>query len=71
MKLTKPWLICLAVLLKGAVKSHASEDPKPPNLIVIMTDEHNLRTIGAYREQLGKKQSFPWGDGVAVESKWL
>ena len=59
----------MAVLLKCVVKIHASEDPKPPNLIVIMTDEHNLRTIGAYREQLGKNQSFPWGDGIAVESK--
>eukprot|EP00559_Dactyliosolen_fragilissimus_P006969 CAMPEP_0184856872 /NCGR_PEP_ID=MMETSP0580-20130426/2039_1 /TAXON_ID=1118495 /ORGANISM="Dactyliosolen fragilissimus" /LENGTH=462 /DNA_ID=CAMNT_0027352133 /DNA_START=195 /DNA_END=1579 /DNA_ORIENTATION=+ len=26
-----------------------------------MTDEHNLRTIGAYREILGEKQGYIWG----------
>ena len=69
MKISTRWMICIAAaaLLKCAVM--ASEGPKEPNLIVIMTDEQNFRTIGAYRDQLGKDQSFPWGEGVEVQSK--
>ncbi|MBD0400633.1 sulfatase-like hydrolase/transferase [Flammeovirga sp. EKP202] len=37
-----------------------------PNLILIITDEHNFRTIGAYKEQLIKKglkeMANPWGE---------
>ena len=57
-------VICITAFLKWTVIA-----TNQPNLIVIMTDEQNLRTIGAYREQLGKDQSFPWGDGVEVKSK--
>jgi len=39
-----------------------------PNLIVIMTDEHNLRTLGCYRDRMNKAQSFVWGNGVKVET---
>jgi len=39
-----------------------------PNLIVIMTDEHNLRTIGAYRKLMNTEQAFPWGPGVELET---
>jgi len=39
-----------------------------PNLLIIHTDEHNLRTIGAYRELLSAEQAFMWGENVVVET---
>lgn len=39
-----------------------------PNIIVIMTDEHSIRTIGAYREQLTDDQAYIWGDNIKVET---
>ena len=39
-----------------------------PNLIMIMTDEHNLRTLGCYRDLMDEKQAFPWGEGVKVDT---
>ncbi|MDP7559700.1 MAG: sulfatase-like hydrolase/transferase, partial [Planctomycetota bacterium] len=33
-----------------------------------MTDEHNFRTLGCYREQLSKDQAFVWGKGVKVDT---
>ncbi len=39
-----------------------------PNLVVIQTDEHNFRTLGAYRALLPKEQAFIWGDGVKVDT---
>lgn len=35
-----------------------------PNLLVIMTDEHNFRTLGCYRETLSDNQAFMWGKSV-------
>ncbi len=45
-----------------------------PNLLVIHTDEHNFRTLGAYRALLPPEQAFIWGAGLAVETPnidWL
>ena len=39
-----------------------------PNLIIIMTDEHNLRTLGCYRDTMENSQSFVWGEGVKVDT---
>ncbi len=39
-----------------------------PNLIMVMTDEHNLRTLGCYRQHLKAKQAHVWGKGVRVET---
>lgn len=49
----------------GQEKSTATDKP---NLIIIQTDEHNFRTLGAYREQLTHDQAFVWGDGVEVKT---
>ncbi|MCX7044143.1 MAG: sulfatase [Candidatus Sumerlaeota bacterium] len=57
----------------------AADAPKPaagdkpnlgekPNLVVIVTDEHNFRTLGCYRALLPKEQAFVWGEGIAVET---
>ena len=39
-----------------------------PNVIIIQTDEHNLRTLGCYREQMSESQAFIWGKGNKVET---
>lgn len=44
------------------------ESAQPPNVLVIMTDEHNFRTLGCYRERLPKEEAFVWGEGIAVET---
>ncbi|MEJ6733614.1 MAG: sulfatase [Opitutaceae bacterium] len=51
-----------------------AEKPIRPNLLVIQTDEHNFRTLGAYRDLLSDDQSFMWGEGIKVETPnidWL
>ena len=43
-----------------------------PNILVIMTDEQNLRTIGKYRDLFRQsypnstQHTHPWGEGVEV-----
>jgi len=46
-------------------------DTTKPNLVVIMTDEHNFRTLGCYRALLPKDQAFIWGDGIEVKTPHL
>lgn len=54
------WLLyCCASLLAADAR---------PNLLIIMTDEHNFRTLGCYRELLSEDQAYVWGPGVAVET---
>lgn len=38
------------------------------NLLIIMTDEYNFRTLGRYRDLLNEEQAYLWGMGVAVET---
>lgn len=42
-----------------------------PNLVVVMTDEHNFRTLGCYRDRLAEDQAFVWGKGVKVDTPHL
>lgn len=44
-----------------------SGEQRPPNLIVVMTDEHNFRTLGCYRRLLAVEQAQMWGP-VVVET---
>jgi len=46
-----------------AAMSQAAET-MPPNLLVIITDEHNFRTLGCYRELLPESQALMWGKAV-------
>jgi arylsulfatase A-like enzyme len=43
-----------------------------PNLIMILTDEHNMRTLGCYREyfksQNQTEQAYIWGEELEVET---
>ncbi|WP_372806486.1 sulfatase [Pontiella sp.] len=41
---------------------------RPPNLLIIHTDEHNFRTLGCYRELMTDDQSLVWGKGVKVDT---
>jgi len=41
-------------------------DAALPNVLVIITDEHNFRTLGCYREQMSAEQAEMWGPGVVV-----
>lgn len=61
-------LACLLLAPSAAV--YGAETPKP-NLVVILSDEHNFRTLGCYRALLPKDQAFVWGEGVAVETPHL
>ena len=46
----------------------ANDIDKSPNLLIIMTDEHNIRTLGCYRELMDESQAFVWGNGVKVDT---
>ncbi len=39
-----------------------------PNVLIVITDEHNFRTLGCYRQQLTRDQAEMWGPGAIVET---
>src|SRR6056297_102346 len=43
-----------------------SAETDRPNVLVIITDEHNFRTLGCYRRQLPVEQAEMWGPGAVV-----
>lgn len=57
---------------KNKKKNRNKKNKKRPNVIVIMTDEHNFRTISSYRKHLlskyPKESVDVWGDNVFVET---
>jgi len=58
-------LCVLAFLAILCVAPHATAaDVKRPNLLIVMTDEHNFRTLGCYRRLLPKDQALMWGKAV-------
>lgn len=61
------YLFCLT-LLSAFWQVPCQYSEEKPNLVVVYTDEHNFRTIGAYRDLLGKKYGELWGDGVVVDT---
>jgi arylsulfatase A-like enzyme len=58
------FLSCVAALISFSVAG--ANDEAPPNVLIIMTDEHNLRTLGCYRDLMVKSQAEIWGEGVTV-----
>lgn len=42
-----------------------------PNVLIIVTDEHNFRTLGCYRKQMTRQQGEMWGKGVVVETPFI
>src|SRR5687768_9501070 len=68
-------LLCLTLLTTTVRLAAAlAATPERPNLLVIMTDEHNFRTLGCYRALMSPEQAFMWGPGVKVDTPnidWL
>lgn len=60
--------IFVAVLVCIALFCNVSIAKTPPNVLIIQTDEHNFRTLGAYRETLPPEQAFVWGDDAVVQT---
>ena len=64
-----------AVKETNTTETTGNENPTPlvwdskPNIIIIFTDEHSLRTIGRYRKLLNSTQQFPFGENVKVGTK--
>ena len=61
-----------AISLPGI--SAFAQSKKQPNLLIIETDEHNLRTLSCYRATMSKEQGEIWGKDVVVETPnidWL
>jgi len=42
-----------------------------PNVLIIMADQLNFRTLGCYRKQLALEQAFIWGDGVSLDTPFI
>jgi arylsulfatase A-like enzyme len=59
--------ILLAVISIKQFVAQTKQSEKP-NLVIIHTDEHNLRTIGAYRETMSEEQAFMWGKEAVVST---
>ena len=60
-------LITIQILTLGRFVI-AQTDERNTNVVVIYTDEHSFRTIGAYRKLLSHDQAFIWGDGIKVHT---
>lgn len=64
--------LILSVLLQILSCGNATKTKKSqPNLIVVMTDEQNYRTLGCYRDQLEEGQKDIWGEGVKVDTPYI
>ncbi len=66
----KKLFILSAFMMACACQVHAKKEQKP-NLIIIHTDEHNLRTLGCYRATMSDEQAFMWGKNTIVETPHL
>ena len=54
-------IITTAASALAAALPLAAAIPHSPNVLIIMTDEHNFRTLGCYRETLPPEQALMWG----------
>ena len=65
-------LVTTAIFFVGSERSAANNDLStrsgPMNLNVIMTDEHNFRTLGCYRETMQGRQALviDWDETAAM-----
>lgn len=59
--------LCLATFLLSIPLTMTHAD-QAPNVLLIITDEHNFRTLGCYREQMTREQAEMWGQDVIVET---
>ncbi|MBB6462289.1 sulfatase family protein [Flammeovirga kamogawensis] len=61
-------LLSLCFVSIGLTNFSFAQKNKKPNLLIIHTDEHNLRTLGCYRKTLSDEQAFMWGKETIVET---
>jgi arylsulfatase A-like enzyme len=61
-------ILVAALLLAGSVPAAKNASP---NVLLIITDEHNFRTLGCYRELLPREQAEMWGPDVVVPTPHL
>lgn len=54
----------LLVLMTINIKVFGFQNTTKPNVLLIITDEHNFRTIGAHRKLLSEKEALMWGSTV-------
>jgi len=50
--------------IASIILAHAIIVLSKPNLIVMFTDEHNLRTLGCYRDKMRSSEANVWGRNV-------
>jgi len=55
-------LFMLSFIALYTFENKAMAQKQKPNILWIITDEHNFRTLGCYRELLAKDQAHIWGD---------
>jgi arylsulfatase A-like enzyme len=53
----------IVIVMLFSICSFAQKSEKP-NIIWIITDEHNFRTLGCYRDLMAPEQAKQWGDKV-------
>lgn len=58
----------LTLLVFGQADVRSADQP---NVLMIVTDEHNFRTLGCYRKQMTRQQAEMWGKGVVVETPFI
>ena len=56
--------IAFTALFSSCVKDTVKDKP---NLLIIMTDEHSIRTLGCYRNYLADSQKNLWGESLRIE----
>ncbi len=54
------------VFLSVAVVARVSRAIDRPNVLIVITDEHNFRTLGCYRDVMPKEQAEMWGPAAVV-----
>jgi len=59
-----PLLLALATVALSLTCRTATA--APTNVLLIITDEHNFRTLGCYRELMPREQAEMWGLGAVV-----
>lgn len=58
---------CLLTLLAGLFLAGSFvQAASGPHVLLIITDEHNFRTLGCYREEMLREQAEMWGLGAVV-----
>lgn len=68
--LTTPCFLALTAALPSTLQAKEVLKERT-NVLIIMTDEHNLRTLGCYRQLMSADQAQVWGEGVIVETPHL